>query len=354
MPTGALCLPEVKMKRAINRVDLMRTSSVALLAPLLAVLIFMSGCSRSGELQSATVSATYAPDVPPPIPRSRPDTVRVGLDASLHDIALAQGVLYHAWTFNGHVPGPFIRARVEDVLEVRITNSDPSGMAHNVDFHAVTGPGGGGDITNVTPGQQRVGHFKLLHPGLFVYHCAANPMSAHIANGMYGLILVEPEKGMPRVDHEYYIMQSEFYTTPPTKDSAFVEYSPVDGLREDPRYVLFNGDYTSLVGANALKVRTGESVRIYFGNVGPNKSSSFHIVGAVFDNVYREGDLVDPPERWVSVTLVPAGGATVVEIRPEVPGTYTLLDHSIFRTEKGAIGQMLVSGQPRPDIYSGG
>jgi copper-containing nitrite reductase len=313
----------------------------------------LAGCNGEQRLQSESISTAYAPSVPPPVTRTKPDTVRASLNATIHDIALAEGVLYHAWTFNDHVPGPFIRARVGDILEVRVTNSDTTGMLHNIDFHAVTGPGGGGDLTNVSRGQERIAWFRLLHPGLFVYHCAARPMTAHIANGMYGLMLVEPEHGLPAVAHEYYVMQSEFYTTPPRKDSAYVDYSPENGLREDPQYVLFNGDYAALLGPRALKASTGESVRIYFGNIGPNKVSSFHIVGAVFDKLYREGDLVSEPARSVSVTAIPAGGAAVVELTPEVPGIYTLLDHSIFRTEKGAMGQLAVSGQPRPDIYNG-
>lgn len=310
------------------------------------------GCIRQQPVRVAIESMSFAPDVPPPVTRSTHDTVRVALDASVHDIALAQGVLYHAWTFNDHVPGPFIRARVGDILEVKVTNSDPTGMAHNVDFHAVTGPGGGADVTNVVPGKQRIGEFKLLHAGLFVYHCAAKPMTAHIANGMYGLILVQPENDLPQVAHEYYVMQSEFYTTTPGKDSTYADYAPSNGLREDPQYVLFNGEYDALMGPRALRAEAGETVRIYFGNIGPNKISSLHLVGSVFDAVYREGDLVSPPARSVSVTLVPAGGTVVVDLTAEVPGTYTLLDHSMFRTEKGAMGQLVVSGRPRPDIYA--
>lgn len=318
-----------------------------------ALLLVVSGCGSPRVPGEAEPSVSFVPGTPPPITRRESDTVRVDLHATMHDIALAPGVLYHAWTFNDHVPGPFIRARVNDILQVTITNSDPTGMLHNVDFHAVMGPGGGGEITRVAPGQRRVGMFKLLSPGLFVYHCATDPMTAHIANGMYGMILVEPESPLPRVDREYAVMQSEFYTTRPVKDSAYVDYSPENGLREDPQYVLFNGTAGALIGENALKARVGERIRIYFGNIGPNKIASFHIVGLAFDRVYREGDLVSPPGRFIQTTLVPAGGCVVVDVAPEVPGTYTLLDHSIFRTEKGAMGQLVVEGPSRPDIYSG-
>ena len=317
------------------------------------LLLFVSGCSPTASPGETPSSVSFVPETPPPISRTNADTVRVDLNATMHTISLAPGVLYHAWTFNDHVPGPFIRARVNDILQVTITNSDPTGMLHNVDFHSVMGPGGGADVTNVAQGQRRVGTFKLLSPGLFIYHCATRPMTAHIANGMYGMILVEPEKPLPRVDREYAVTQSEFYTTRPTKNSTFVEYSPENGLREDPQYVLFNGAGAALMGDHALRARIGESIRIYFGNIGPNKISSFHIVGLTFDKVYREGDLVSPPGRFIQTTLVPAGGAAVVDVTPKVPGTYTLLDHSMFRTEKGAMGQLVVEGAPQPQIYSG-
>jgi copper-containing nitrite reductase len=311
---------------------------------------------------------TYAPEVPPPIARKRPATVRVHLDSSVQIMPIDAEHRYQFWTFNGRVPGPFIRARVGDTLEVRVTNSDASGMPHNVDFHAVTGPGGGAPVTTIVEGEERVAWFRLLHPGLYVYHCAAPPVMDHIANGMYGLILVEPERGFSKVDREFYVLQSEFYARPTAEPPAAAEgheahehpapegadvlaFAHEDGLAEHPRYVVFNGRVGSLVGDGALKARTGERVRIYFGNAGPNLISSFHVIGEIFDAVYREADLVSPPARSVQTTLVPAGGATVVEFGLEVPGTYTLVDHAIFRVEKGNVGFLNVDGEPRHDLY---
>jgi copper-containing nitrite reductase len=194
-----------------------------------------------------------------------------------------------------------------------------------------------------------------MRPGLFVYHCAAPPVTDHIANGMYGLILVEPAGGLPPVDHEFYVLQSEFYTataTPP-EGSLYVEYSHAAGLREEPAFVVFNGGFGSLLGHRALQAETDQTVRIFFGNAGPNLISSFHVIGEIFDRVYREGDLVGPPARFVQTTLVPAGGATAVEFETPVPGSYTLVDHAIFRMEKGAVGVLNVLGEPRPDLYWG-
>jgi len=277
--------------------------------------------------------------------------VRATLDSGVKVMQLGADTTYSFWTFNDHVPGPFIRARVGDVLEIHVTNSDESGMPHNVDFHAVTGPGGGATVTTVVQGEERVAWFKLLHPGLFIYHCAAPPVMDHIANGMYGLILVEPEKRWRKVDREFYVLQSEFYTKDAAEGTDVLAFSHEKGLDEHPRYVVFNGRQNALIGPGALTAKTGERVRIYFGNIGPNLISSFHVIGEIFDNVYREADLVSPPAHSVQTTLVPAGGATVVEFDVEVPGTYTLVDHAIFRVEKGAVGYLEVEGEPRHDVY---
>jgi len=306
---------------------------------------------RQREPAIVDAQLTYAPEVPPPTGRRKPVVVRVVLDSGMKVMPISGDVTYPYWTFNDHVPGPFIRARVGDTLEIHVTNSDESGMPHNVDFHAVTGPGGGATVTTVVHGEERVAWFKLLHPGLFIYHCAAPPVMDHIANGMYGLILVEPAKGLPRVDREFYVLQSEFYVKEAAEGADVLEFSHEEGLKEHPRFIVFNGRAGSLLGDGALTAKTGERVRIFFGNIGPNLISSFHVIGEIFDNVYREADLVSEPAHSVQTTLVPAGGATVVEFDVEVPGTYTLVDHAIFRVEKGAVGYLNIEGAPQHDIY---
>jgi len=305
----------------------------------------------SGAPLRVQAQLTYLPDVPPPITRRRPAIVEVHLEGGRKLMPLGGGAKYEFWTFNGHTPGPFIRARVGDTLEIHITNSDTNGMPHNCDLHAVTGPGGGAPVLTVVKGEERVAWFKLLHPGLFVYHCAAPPVMDHIANGMYGMVLVEPKQGLPKVDHEYGVMQSEFYTKDASEDAEVLTYSHEKGLLEHPTFVVFNGRVGSLTGKGVLKAKTGENVRIYFGNIGPNFISSFHIIGTIFDKVYREGGLEDPPAHGIQTTLVPAGGATVVELKPEVPGTYTLVDHAIFRIEQGAVGYLNVDGPPHYDVF---
>jgi copper-containing nitrite reductase len=313
----------------------------------------MAAPAKKPPRAPATIDAptSFAPQVPLPIHRSAPATLRVRLVARKKIMPLSGDQKYEFWTFNDHVPGPFIRARVGDVLEVHVANQDESGMPHNVDFHAVTGPGGGATVTTVTPGEERVAWFKLLTPGLFFYHCAAPPVMDHIANGMYGLILVEPASGLPKVAREFYVVQSEFYTPDAPADAEVLQFSHDEGLREHPRFVVFNGRVGSLIGDGQLKAKTGDTVRIFFANAGPNLISSFHVIGEIFDRVYREGDLISPPAHGVQTTLVPAGGTTLVEFKTEVPGTYTLVDHAIFRVAKGAAGFLEVEGAPRDDIY---
>jgi nitrite reductase (NO-forming) len=319
-----------------------------------AALLLFTGCTVGASAPIVCDDCLAgAPRVPAPIGNRGPATVHVDLDATVVQTSLAPGVLYNAWTFNGSVPAPFIRARVGDTLDVTVSNSDKTGMPHNLDFHAVTGPGGGGAVTMVVPGQKQNAKFLLQHPGLFVYHCGMAPVMDHLANGMYGLLLVEPKDGLPKVDREYYVMQSEFYTGPVDPKTKIAPYSHEAGLREDPTYVVYNGATGALTGPGALTANTGETVRIFFGNAGPNKLSSFHIVGMIMDRVYREGDLVSPPAHDLQTTLVPAGGAAMIEVTATVPGSYALLDHAIFRTQKGAMGLLNVTGAMRPDIYGG-
>ena len=300
---------------------------------------------------------TTAPNVPPRITRDHPVVLQVPLETTTKTMQLTSTHKYEMWTFNDRVPGPFIRARVGDVLELSLTNRDESGNPHNIDCHAVMGPGGGAGVTTASEGETKTARFHLAYPGLFVYHCAAAPVPVHIANGMYGLIYVQPEEGdLPPVDREYFIMQSEFYCEPPEimdngRPSPVVEFSYPNALDESPTAVVFNGHEGALTIENPLKAKLDETVRIYFGNAGPNLTSSFHVIGSNFHRLYRDADVLSPPARYVQTTSVPSGGATIVDMKMTVPGTYTILDHAIFRLDKGAVGYLNVAGPPRPDIY---
>ena len=318
--------------------------SLALLAW---AIVFSAGADeKSAALAEVTgeeiAVLTTAPDVPPPITRKHATKVIVNLETREMVGRLADGVEYLFWTFGGVVPGKFIRVREGDLVEFHLHNHPSSRMPHNIDLHAVTGPGGGATSSFTAPGRTSVFSFKAINPGLYVYHCATAPVGMHIANGMYGLILVEPEEGLPEVDREYYVLQSEFYTKGPHGEAGYQPFSMAKALREDADYVVFNGSVGNLLGDSALPARPGERLRLFVGNAGPNLVSSFHIIGEVFDKVYVEGgELIN---RNVQSTLIPAGGSTIVELDMQVPGVNIIVDHSIFRAfNKGALGMIRVA-----------
>ncbi len=308
---------------------------------------------KANILSEEVAVLTHAPDVPPPITRTQAAKVIVNLETSEVVMPMADGVDYTFWTFGGTAPGPMIRIREGDFVEFHLSNHPDSKMPHNIDLHAVTGPGGGAASSFTSPGHTSTFSFKALNPGLFVYHCATAPVGMHVANGMYGLILVEPMSGLPPVDKEYYIFQSEFYTEGKYGEAGLQPFSMEKAIREDADYVVFNGSVGALVGDNAIHAKVGETVRLFVGNGGPNLVSSFHVIGEIFDRVYGEGGLRVNQEQ-VQTTLIPAGGSTVVEFRTEVPGTFIMVDHSILRAfNKGAIGMLKVDGDENLQIYSG-
>jgi len=300
-----------------------------------------------------TAVLTDAPLVPPPITRNHPTKVIVHVEVREVVQRLAEGVDYAFWTFGGHVPGKFIRVKQGDIVELHLNNHPGSKMPHNIDLHAVTGPGGGATSTFTAPGHSSQFSFTALTPGLYVYHCATAPVGMHIANGMYGLMLVEPREGLPPVDREYYVMQSEFYTKGRHGAEGLQPFDMDKAIEERPTYVVFNGAVNALVGDKALKAHVGETVRLFVGNGGPNLVSSFHVIGEIFDRVYTEGGTAVRQEN-VQTTLIPAGGAAMVEFKVEVPGTYILVDHAIFRTfNKGALAMLKVDGPDNTLVYSG-
>jgi len=313
--------------------------------------VVLRGESASPEKVEAVI--TYAPQVPPPITRKTPAHVVVHLEAIEQVGDLSQGVQYEFWTFNGHVPGPFIRVRVGDEIEVHLKNNEKNKNTHTIDFHAVNGPGGGMAHLMTDPGKENVMTFKALNPGFYVYHCAANPVPVHISNGLYGVILVEPENGLAPVDKEFYVMQSEFYTEAEIGTQGLQAQSSVKGMKEAPEYVVFNGKVGSLMESGALQAKVGDKVRIFFGNIGPNKISSFHVIGEIFDNVYREGS-VSEPDHNIQTTTVPSGSASIVEFMLQEPGDYLLVDHAIFRLMRGAAGVLHVEGPENPAIFRKG
>ena len=292
-------------------------------------------------------------DLPGALGDRGPAHVVVELEATEVVGQLAEGTTFTYWTFNDRVPGPFFRVRVGDTVEVHLRNSASSTMPHSVDFHAVTGPGGGAVFTSSAPGQGTSFTFKPLNPGLYVYHCATPMVALHIANGMYGLILVEPEGGLPAVDREFYVMQGEIYTSGNFGDTGAQVADVQKLLDERPDYYVVNGAVNSLTTQHPLKAEVGETVRIFYGVGGPNKTSSFHVIGEIFDRAWNLASLTSSPLTDVQTVLVPPGGAVMVEFALEVPGRYILVDHALSRLQRGLAGYLEVDGPDAPEIFSG-
>ncbi|MEK7146993.1 MAG: multicopper oxidase domain-containing protein [Patescibacteria group bacterium] len=336
-----------------------------------------------------------AGNVVPPITRKENGKVMIELQAKEVIAELAPGVTYEYWTYNGSVPGPFIRVKEGDIVEIKLTHSEDenghmgfsdnhsfaidsfpispafahgpeendghsavhshhetAGHAkHSIDLHAVEGPGGGAVLTQVGPEEIKTFQFKATRPGIYVYHCASPHIPTHVANGMYGMILVEPKNGLSKVDREYYVMQGEFYTKGEFGEKGHQEFSLEKLKKEEPEYFVFNGRVGSLTGDRALKAKVGETIRLFFG-VGPHIASNFHVIGGILDKLYPEGDIISPPHRNVQTTIVPPGGAMMAEFKLEVPGKYLLVDHSLSRAiDKGALGEIIVEGEAQPEIF---
>lgn len=269
-----------------------------------------AGAPASNKIDRPTSgpSIAHAPtDLPPPLAKRAPQKVRIDLETVELDGQLADGTTYTYMTFNKQVPGPLLRVRQDDTVELHLKNPAASQFAHSIDLHAVTGPGGGSVLTQAPPGNEKVVTFKAIKPGLFVYHCATAMVAEHITNGMYGMILVEPPEGLRKVDREFYVMQGELYTDRPFGDYGLQRLDRAALLAEHPAYVLFNGAVGSLTKEHPLEAKVDEVLRIYFGVGGPNLISSFHIIGEHFDRLYNLASLTSPPLTTVQTALVPPG-----------------------------------------------
>lgn len=289
-------------------------------------------------------------DIPAPIGNRAPKLVRVELEAVEVEAQLSPGVSYTYFTFGGAVPGPFLRVRVGDTVEVHLKNRAGNTMMHSVDFHAATGHSGGGAVSQAAPGEEKIFRFKATAPGLFVYHCATPLAAQHIANGQYGLILVEPEGGLPKVDREFYVMQGEFYTAAPFGTQGRNPFDAQKLLAETPEYFVFNGATDALTDEHPLKAKVGETVRIFFGVGGPNFISTFHVIGEIFDKVYDQASLSNPLTHTQSAITGP-GSASIVEMKLDYPGKYLLVDHALSRAAKGLVGHLVVEGQEDKAIF---
>jgi nitrite reductase (NO-forming) len=338
---AALCMPwyaTCALAQEVLKTDTTAASSSALVA---------------NEAQVPDLPANLerlpAPSIAPPVNRKKPATVHVELEVRPVTGLLSEGIGYHYWTYNGTVPGPMIRVRQGDTVELTLHNAPDSPVTHSIDSHGVLGPGGGGKVTQTPPGATSIFQFKAMRPGIFIYHCATPMIPYHLSHGMYGLMVVEPPGGWPKVDKEFYVMEGDIYLKEDPAQSGVHEAAVDKMVRETPDFVVFNGSVGSLAKDRALKAKVGETVRIFFGNAGPNAVSSFHVIGEIFDKVHPEG--ASETLSNVQSTLVPAGGATMVEFKTEVPGTYILVDHSLGRLQKGAAGFLDVEGAPNPRVF---
>ncbi len=311
--------------------------------------------SAAGTPVPATANRLGTPAIANPVGTRGAQTVKVDLEAQEVVGLLDDGIAYEYWTFNGTVPGPMIRVRQGDTIELTLKSAETNKVAHSIDLHALIGPGGGSESTAVAPGQSKTVKFQATQAGVFVYQSGSSPQDQQLSSGMYGLIVVEPPQGLPKVDREYYVMQGEFYLTGKREDHGQRAFSADKAAIGQPDYVVFNGAVNAIDGANAMKMQTGETIRIFFGVGGPNHSSNLRVVGELFERVAAEGTPLSDPTKWatgVQSTMVPIGGAAVVEIRADVPGRYTIVDAGASNAQKGAVGYLIIEGPENPAIYS--
>jgi nitrite reductase (NO-forming) len=297
------------------------------------------------------VSVALDPNaVPKPIGNRAPQSVKVRIETVELVGKLDDGTTFTYWTFDRKVPGPMLRVKKGDTVELTLANAKDSKMVHSIDLHAVTGPGGGAAYLQVAPGAEKTVSFKALNPGLYVYHCATPSVAEHISAGMYGMILVEPEGGFPKVDREFYVMQGDIYTRHKHGTKGHQPFDHDKMADELPDYYVFNGAVGALTREHKMEAKVGETVRVYFGVGGPNKISSFHVIGEIFDRVYTEASTSAPREN-VQTTTVPPGGAAIAEFKVEYPGHYILVDHALSRVGKGAAAILTVTGPKDAGIY---
>jgi nitrite reductase (NO-forming) len=288
--------------------------------------------------------------VPKPLGARAPQLVKYSIETVELEGKLDDGTTFTYWTFGRKVPGPMLRVKAGDTVELKLANNPTSKQVHSIDLHAATGGMGGGAHTQVAPGESKTITFKALNPGLYVYHCATPSVPHHISAGMYGLILVEPPQGLPKVDKEFYVMQGDLYTTHRAGTKGHQEFSYDRAADELPTYFTFNGAVGALTKEHAMKAKVGETVRVYFGVGGPNKVSSFHVIGEIFDRVYSEG-ATNTVKQNVQTTLVAPGGATIAEFKVQVPGTYLMVDHALSRVGKGLAAALEVTGVENEKVY---
>ncbi|MBX0302157.1 copper-containing nitrite reductase [Haloarcula salinisoli] len=337
--------------------------------------VLLAGCSSAGpvdQTEQRTTSTPQSPsangtqstdvervaadptDIPDPIDRSTSKTIDVEMTTREQVAEIEPGVTYEYMTFDGQIPGPMVRVRRGDTVELTVTNDERNTMPHNIDLHAVRGPGGGAEDTMVAPGETDTIRFQATYPGAFIYHCAVPNMDYHISSGMFGMILVEPEDGLPEVDHEFYFGQQELYTTGETGEEGHHDFDMDAMTTEEPTYVLINGEKYAITpdryGVPSMAV--GDTARVFFVAGGPNQTSSFHPIGSVWDEVWQQGAIASQPNRFVQTTPVQPGSCAIATLHAEVPGPIKLVDHALSRVaRKGAMAVISREGEANTDVF---
>jgi nitrite reductase (NO-forming) len=309
--------------------------------------------ARSHALARVIANPT---NIPPPIKRDHAVHHDITLEAREVVAEIEPGATFKYMTFDGQVPGPLLRVRQGDTVKLTLKNPADSVYIHSVDMHAIYGTGGGSAATTVLPGQSKSEFFKAMYPGAFIYHCAVEQLDFHISSGMYGMILVEPPQGLPKVDREFYLGQNEVYTVERFHEKGLHRFDAEAMVREQPTYVLFNGAVNALTPERfgAMQAKVGETIRVFMVNGGPNLTSSFHPIGNVWARAWQQGALASEPMRYLQTSAVAPGSAFVGELELPVPETIKLVDHALSRvTSQGLLAEIQVTGRENPEVFRG-
>ncbi len=291
----------------------------------------MNGCSRTARAIRAT--AALAVGLLGWAGTGWAEMVNVTLTAKVTVVQVAKDDEREAWTFNGNIPGPVIRVKEGDVVQFTLKNE--ADRVHSIDFHAARTPWDR-HFQGIGSGTETTFTWKAEYPGVFYYHCGTDPMIQHIANGMFGAVIVEPRHPLVKADREYVIVQSEIYPSPFDVDAM---------MAGKPKLVVFNGRANRYL-EEPLEAKPGELIRLHVVNAGPNHFSAFHVIGAVFDRVYASGNPKNVEYGIQTYTLPPGGGATFDLIIPE-EGVYPIVTHSLQDALTGAIGTIRVASEEK-------
>ncbi len=335
----------------------------------------LAGCvsSPDNEPENPTTAASQSPNaaqetsgldidqiaadptgVPAPITRSTSEHHEITLETEELTAEIEPGVSFDFMTFGGQIPGPMIRVRQGDTISLRLENFEENTAPHNVDLHAVYGTGGGAIATTAAPGEENAMEFEAMYPGAYIYHCAVPNLDYHISSGMFGMILVEPEGGLPEVDHEFYFGQHELYTDAAAGKEGKHGFD-FDAMKaENPTYVLLNGEkYAYTANKHGpLQVEKGDTARVYMVTGGPNLPSYFHPIGNVWTKAWPNGAIASTPDEYVQTMTVAPGSCFIGELEFPVPSRVKLVDHALSRVaNKGMMAEIDVVGGKESGLF---